>query len=54
MTARKESARKITEEGLCSLGIPYDQLIMGVATGHRILINDKVDKARILAWEPLT
>jgi len=42
VTARKESARLITEQHLRSLGIPYDQLIMGVASGCRILINDRM------------
>jgi NDP-sugar pyrophosphorylase family protein len=42
VTARKESARLITELHLRELGIPYDQLIMGVASGNRILINDKM------------
>ena len=42
VTARKESAREITERHLRELGIPYDQLIMGVASGCRILINDMI------------
>jgi NDP-sugar pyrophosphorylase family protein len=42
VTARKESARKITEDHLRKLGIPYDQLIMGAASGCRIVINDKI------------
>jgi dTDP-glucose pyrophosphorylase len=42
VTARKESARMITEQHLRNLGIPYDQLIMGVASGCRVLINDKM------------
>ena len=40
-TGRKESYRKQTEEQLQSLGIPYDQLIMGIPNGDRIIINDK-------------
>jgi len=44
MTARKESARKITEKCLSKLGIPYDILIMGVTSGNRILINDKLNR----------
>jgi len=39
-TGRKESMRKITEEMLTSLGIFYDQLVMGCNRGQRILIND--------------
>jgi len=42
VTARKESARHITEQHLRKLGIPYDQLIMGVAAGCRVLINDRM------------
>lgn len=42
VTARKESARKMTEDHLRSLGIMWDQLIMGVTSGKRILINDKL------------
>lgn len=32
----------MTESDLKTLGIPYDQLVMGVASGNRILINDKL------------
>jgi NDP-sugar pyrophosphorylase family protein len=51
MTARKESARELTEYHLKVLGIPYDQLIMGVASGCRVLINDKLfdNKERALS-----
>lgn len=42
LTARKESARAITEKALSTLGVPYDKLIMGLATGPRITINDKL------------
>jgi hypothetical protein len=42
MTGRKESARDVTEEALRELAIPYDQLIMGVGNGNRVLINDKI------------
>jgi hypothetical protein len=39
-TGRKESMRKITVKQLESAGIFYDQLIMGIGGGVRILIND--------------
>ena len=39
-TGRKESMRKVTEEMLTSLGIFYDQLVMGCNRGERIIIND--------------
>lgn len=45
VTARKESARKQTEEDLRSLMVPYDQLIMGVSSGNRYLINDKLNES---------
>lgn len=40
-TGRKPSTRKQTIEQLNSLGIIYDELIMGLPNGDRILINDK-------------
>ena len=40
-TARKESARAHTVKQLADAGIIYDQLIMGVTSGVRVLINDK-------------
>lgn len=40
-TARKESARSLTELHLKSLGLSWDQLIMGISSGQRVLINDK-------------
>lgn len=39
-TGRKESMRKMTEKQLLKLGVFYDQLIMGLNRGERILIND--------------
>lgn len=42
VTARKESARKITEKQLTDLGLCWDQLIMGITSGVRIIINDKL------------
>ncbi len=43
-TARKESARDITEKHLKDLGLCWDQLIMGLTSGPRVLINDKLNK----------
>jgi ribonucleotide monophosphatase NagD (HAD superfamily) len=40
-TGRKEGVRKITEKQLSELGIFYDQLIMGIGGGTRVLINDR-------------
>jgi phosphoglycolate phosphatase-like HAD superfamily hydrolase len=39
-TGRKESLRKVTKKQLSKAGIFYDQLIMGIGGGPRILIND--------------
>lgn len=44
MTARKESAREMTEKHLRSLGLCWNHLIMGVTSGNRILINDKLNR----------
>lgn len=41
-TARKESAREMTETHLRSLGICWDKLLMGLTSGDRVLINDKL------------
>jgi len=43
-TARKESARKMTEEHLNSLGLCWDVLLMGMTSGCRVLINDKLNQ----------
>jgi len=40
VTARKECMRVVTLKQLSKLGIFYDQLIMGISNGKRILIND--------------
>lgn len=44
-TARKESARALTERQLEVLGVPYDHLLMGLTSGPRILVNDKLTDA---------
>lgn len=57
VTARKESTRALTEQQLQSLGIAYDQLIMGVTSGQRFIINDKLnhnDPDRALALNLIT
>jgi hydroxymethylpyrimidine pyrophosphatase-like HAD family hydrolase len=41
VTGRKESMRKMTEDQLANLGIFFDQLVMGINRGERIIINDK-------------
>ena len=40
MTGRRESERELTIKQLSNLGIVYDQLIMGVGGGDRVVIND--------------
>ena len=39
-TGRPEHMRQITEKNLQFWGIMYDQLIMGLGSGPRVLIND--------------
>jgi len=56
-TARKESGRKMTEEHLNNLGLCWDILLMGMTSGKRILINDKLnpqDKDRANAVNIIT
>lgn len=56
-TARKESARDMTESQLKKLGLCWDMLIMGVTSGERILINDKLNlthKDRAIAINVIT
>jgi len=56
-TARKESARTMTQMHLAALGICWDYLIMGITSGQRVLINDKLrneDKDRALAINLIT
>jgi NDP-sugar pyrophosphorylase family protein len=40
-TARPEEERKPLEDYLHKVGVPYDQLVMGLNPGKRILINDR-------------
>lgn len=40
VTGRKESMRDITRSQLQKAGLFYDQLVMGLPRGPRILIND--------------
>lgn len=40
LTGSKESARDVTEEQLRSYNLFWDQLVMGVGGGKRVLIND--------------
>jgi dTDP-glucose pyrophosphorylase len=56
-TARKESARYITEKQLHDLGFCWDYLLMGMTSGVRVLINDKhreTDNDRAVAVSLLT
>jgi hydroxymethylpyrimidine pyrophosphatase-like HAD family hydrolase len=40
VTGRRESMRHSTEKQLKKIGIFYDQLIMGIGGGQRVIIND--------------
>ena len=56
-TARKESARRTTEKHLNSLGLCWDYLLMGITSGERVLINDKLyedDKDRAISINIIT
>ncbi|QDP51403.1 MAG: hypothetical protein GOVbin630_101 [Prokaryotic dsDNA virus sp.] len=47
VTGRRESLRDITEEQLCTLGLFYDKLIMGIGGGERVLVNDYKENSTI-------
>ena len=47
-TGRKESMRSYTENQLLKLGIFYDQLIMGLPRGERVIINDKKNDSDVI------
>ena len=49
-TGRKESLRETTEKQLQQAGIIYDQLVMGIGGGDRVLVNDRKDSGRRTAW----
>lgn len=40
-TARPEGSRGVTERQLAKVGIYYDQLVMGLPIGPRVVINDR-------------
>ena len=46
ITGRRENLRKVTEEELTTLGLPFDLLIMGCADTGRVLINDEGSKVK--------
>ena len=48
-TGRKESLRKFTEKQLTKYGIVYDQLIMGLGRGERIIVNDESSNGELRA-----
>ena len=51
VTGRRQSMRKKTEQQLEDLGIFYDQLVMGLGGGQRVLINDlKLDNENPTAY----
>jgi hypothetical protein len=49
-TGRKESLRKATERQLSDVGIFYDQLVMGIGGGSRVLINDLKSDNSVTAY----
>lgn len=48
-TGRAESMRAATELQLQNAGIVYDQLIMGLTSGVRVLVNDHVKSNELKA-----
>lgn len=46
-TGRRESMRDKTKIQLETLGIFYDQLIMGIGGGERIIINDRKENSNL-------
>lgn len=46
-TGRRESQRAVTEKQLSEACISYDQLIMGIGRGERVIINDKKEDGKI-------
>ena len=55
-TGRRESLRACTEAMLLGLGIFYDQLVMGLPRGPRVVVNDRkpdnTTEETALAWSP--
>ena len=50
VTGRKESLRANTERQLAEAGIIYDQLVMGIGGGPRVLINDDKPNGSITSF----
>lgn len=48
-TARKECLREYTEDQLFSAGLHYDQLVMGISAGPRVVLNDTKPNGLITA-----
>jgi histidinol phosphatase-like enzyme len=48
-TGRKKSLRSVTEKQLSEIGIFYDELLMEIGGGERILINDNKKDGTITA-----
>jgi hypothetical protein len=46
-TGRRESMREKTKIQLETLGIFYDQLVMGIGGGERIIINDRKENSNL-------
>lgn len=48
-TARVEGLRQVTQKQLTDVGLFYDQLVMGLPNGPRVLINDKKPEGTVTA-----
>ena len=49
-TARPEGCRRTTEEHLAIYGLFYDQLVMGLPVGPRVVINDKKPNGMVTSY----
>lgn len=50
-TARPECMRNVTEIMLSDYGMIYDKLIMGIGSGPRILINDRIEDSSLTKFD---
>lgn len=49
-TARPESLREFTTRQIMEMGLYFDQLVMGLPTGPRVIINDEKPNGMLTAF----
>jgi hypothetical protein len=49
-TARPESLRAFTTQQIVDMGLHFDQLVMGLPTGPRVVINDEKPNGMVTAF----